>query len=169
MQRRNLAYKGQPEGNVGLNVVQVPPSPSSTPLSPDEKRMDVPRAPSCAYALQRFLTANRVNKRKPACDRHSENIRREVLRDERFREPEASRENGRGSLLRNESVDKIKETTQIATIVGADSEERGGDVSGHPHSVLNVQGLSRTLSATICHAMDILVNVPPQRLSEPHH
>lgn len=142
MQRGSLAYKGQPEGNVGLNVVQLPSGRSSTPLSPDEKRMDVPRAPSCAYALQRFLTAYHVSKREPASDGRSENIRREVLRDKRFGEPEASRENSRGSFLRDESVDKIKETAQIAAaIVGTDSEERGGDVGGHPDSVLNVQGL----------------------------
>lgn len=91
--------------------------------------------------MQRFLTAHHVNKREPASAGRRENIRREVLGDERLGEPKASRENGRGSLLRDESVDKIKETTQIAAIVGTNSKERGGDVSGHPHSVLNVQGL----------------------------
>ena len=48
-------YKGQPDGNVGRKVVQLPPWPSSTPLSPEEKKMDVPRAPSWAYALQMLL------------------------------------------------------------------------------------------------------------------
>ena len=32
-----------------------------TPPSPDAKRMDVPRAPSCMYALHRLLRAKIVN------------------------------------------------------------------------------------------------------------
>ena len=40
--------KGQPEGKVGTEVVQDSGCGSATLPSPDKKRMDVPRAPSCA-------------------------------------------------------------------------------------------------------------------------
>ena len=38
--------KGQPEGNVGMNVTQLWLCVPATPPSPEAKRMDVPRAPS---------------------------------------------------------------------------------------------------------------------------
>ena len=53
-----IAYKGQPEGNVGMKddpshaLVDWEPE---TPPSPDAKRMEVPRAPSWAYALHKLL------------------------------------------------------------------------------------------------------------------
>ena len=45
------AYKGQLFGNVGMNVLQPSLSPNAlpaTPPSPEEKRIETPRAPSCA-------------------------------------------------------------------------------------------------------------------------
>ena len=51
----HLAYKGQPEGKVGMNVEQLWLCEPETPPSPDAKRMDVPRAPSCIYALHKLL------------------------------------------------------------------------------------------------------------------
>ena len=52
---------------MGRKVVQVLLWPSSTPLSPEEKKIDTPRAPSLAYALQMLLnpvisTAARVRR-----------------------------------------------------------------------------------------------------------
>ena len=41
---------------MGRKVVQVLLWPSSTPLSPEEKKIDTPRAPSLAYALQILLS-----------------------------------------------------------------------------------------------------------------
>ena len=40
--------KGQPEGNVGRNdLLHVVVCDPATPPSPDEKRIETPRAPSC--------------------------------------------------------------------------------------------------------------------------
>lgn len=39
--------KGQPEGKVGKKVEQLPDCEPETPPSPEAKRIDVPRAPSC--------------------------------------------------------------------------------------------------------------------------
>ncbi len=48
--------KGQPEGKVGRkDLLQVVVCEPATPPSPDANRMEVPRAPSCAYALQSWL------------------------------------------------------------------------------------------------------------------
>ena len=44
--RANNAYKGQPEGKVGMKVVQRWLCEPETPPSPDAKSTDVPRAPS---------------------------------------------------------------------------------------------------------------------------
>lgn len=49
------AYKGHPEGKVGMKVVQRWLCDPDTPPSPEAKRMEVPRAPSCMYALQSEL------------------------------------------------------------------------------------------------------------------
>ena len=42
-----ITYKGQPEGKVGMKVLQLWLCEPETPPSPEAKRMDVPRAPSC--------------------------------------------------------------------------------------------------------------------------
>jgi len=42
----DVAHKGQPDGKVGTKVVQSPLWDPETPPSPEEKRMEVPRAPS---------------------------------------------------------------------------------------------------------------------------
>lgn len=47
--------KGQPEGKVGTKVVQRADCEPETPPSPEAKRMEVPRAPSCMYALHSWL------------------------------------------------------------------------------------------------------------------
>ena len=39
-------YYGQPDGKVGMKVVQLWLWEPETPPSPDEKKTDVPRAPS---------------------------------------------------------------------------------------------------------------------------
>lgn len=41
-----MTYKGQPEGKVGRNLVQLEVCEPATPPSPEAKRIDVPRAPS---------------------------------------------------------------------------------------------------------------------------
>ena len=48
------AYKGQPDGKVGMNFEQDCDCEPETPPSPDAKRMEVPRVPIEAYALQSF-------------------------------------------------------------------------------------------------------------------
>ena len=48
-------YKGQPEGKVARKLVQRVVCEPATPPSPEENRMEVPRAPSEAYAVQRLL------------------------------------------------------------------------------------------------------------------
>ena len=46
---------GQPEGKVGMKVLQELDRDPETPPSPEAKRIDVPRAPIAMYALQRRL------------------------------------------------------------------------------------------------------------------
>ncbi len=63
-ERGRWAYKGQPDGKLGTKVVHCWDWVPDTPPSPEENKMDVPRAPSCAYALQRFLKHAEVSKRR---------------------------------------------------------------------------------------------------------
>ena len=51
---------GQLEGKVGWKSVALL-SWQPTPLSPEAKRIDTPRAPSCAYALHNLLSG-KVNR-----------------------------------------------------------------------------------------------------------
>ena len=46
---------GQPEGKVGTNVEHWAGPTPATPPSPDENRIEVPRAPSCMKALHNLL------------------------------------------------------------------------------------------------------------------
>ena len=56
--------KGQPEGKVGTNDLQVLLSREpETPPSPEEKSTDTPRAPSWAYVLYRLLWARGESQR----------------------------------------------------------------------------------------------------------
>ena len=47
MPLRTDVKKGHPEGNVGMKVVQVWDWEPETPPSPEEKKIETPRAPSC--------------------------------------------------------------------------------------------------------------------------
>ena len=57
---RTEVMNGQTEGKVGWKVEQLPGCTPETPPSPDAKRTEVPRAPSCMKALHNFLNKYRV-------------------------------------------------------------------------------------------------------------
>ena len=138
-------YKGQPEGKVGTKAW---PSHASlawgpeTPPSPEAKRTEVPRAPSCAYALQRVLKIHLEHTLDG--DRmifHSLGQLRLLSEASLIETEGGGKDKGRVVLLK-ESVDDVEEATKVAILVIIpNSDERGGDVRRHADSVLNVEAL----------------------------
>ena len=137
-------YKGQPEGKVGTKAW---PSHASlawgpeTPPSPEAKRTEVPRAPSCAYALQRVLKTRLEHTPSDRDVFHSLG-QLGLLSEASLIETEGGRKDKGRVVLLKEGVDDVEEATKVAILVIIpNSDERGGDVRRHADSVLNVEAL----------------------------
>ena len=147
-------YKGQPEGKVGTKAW---PSHASlawgpeTPPSPEAKRTEVPRAPSCAYALQRVLKKRSALKLM-SCTLPDSLSQLGLLSESSLIETERGGEDKGRVVLLKESVDDVEEATKVAILVIIpNSDERCGDVCRHADGVLNVEALCELLLTSASH------------------
>lgn len=105
----------------------------------------MPRAPSCAYALQRVLNVrhcSQLPKTLSANRGHSLGELGCLLRERRLIETERGREHKRGLVLLQERVDDVEEAPEVAILVlVSDRDECGRDVRRHADGVLDVEAL----------------------------
>ncbi len=146
-----MTYKGQPEGKVGTNLEQLEDCEPETPPSPEAKRMEVPRAPSWAYALHSWLHRRRsVNSALRVA--HAD-VLGKLGGDRVLILAVAGREHLRGRALIEEEVDDVEEALEVAVLeVVANGDEDGRDGRGEADGVLDVQVLCQAVSACLCTA-----------------
>ena len=139
--------KGQPDGKVGIKVVQVCDWEPDTPPSPEEKKTETPRAPSCIYALHRELPhiirtfgGKYTGKRFALGDRHGK---------PRFVESIASRQDLRRCGLCEEEVHDVEESTNAVRVGWTDRDESDWYTASNPDRILSVQVLCKRVKESM--------------------
>lgn len=135
-------HNGHPDGNVGRNVVQRDVCEPATPPSPEANRIEVPRAPSWAYALQSLLWWF-ISERH--CGTVREHLRCQGPGDGVFVLTIARGQYLRRCGLAEQEVDDVQEAFEVSILeVLTNRDEGRRDTSDDADSELNIKILEVT-------------------------